>query len=448
MPLLDKVVIANRGEIALRILRACKELRIKTVAVHSSADADLMHVRLADESVCIGPAPSTESYLNIPAIISAAEITDAVGIHPGYGFLAENADFAEQVENSGFTFIGPTAEVIRLMGDKVSAIEAMKKTGVPTVPGSDGPLDDDSERTLEIARKIGYPVIVKAAAGGGGRGMRVVQSEAALLNSVYVTQSEAAAAFGSDKVYIEKFLTNPRHVEVQVLADGQGGAIHLGDRDCSLQRRHQKVLEEAPAPGIPQEARDQVTKACVDACIEIGYRGAGTFEFLYENGGFYFIEMNTRVQVEHPVTEMISGFDIVKEQLRIASGMPLSVKQSDISFKGHSFECRINAEDPKTFLPSPGHVSHFHAPGGNGIRVDSHLYGGYTVPPFYDSLIAKIISYGEDRETALRRMRQALDELVVEGIRTNADLHRDLVRDSEFRKGGVSIHYLETRLNE
>jgi acetyl-CoA carboxylase biotin carboxylase subunit len=448
MPLLDKVVIANRGEIALRILRACKELRIKTVAVHSSADADLMHVRLADESVCIGPAPSTESYLNIPAIISAAEITDAVGIHPGYGFLAENADFAEQVENSGFTFIGPTAEVIRLMGDKVSAIEAMKKTGVPTVPGSDGPLDDDSERTLEIARKIGYPVIVKAAAGGGGRGMRVVQSEAALLNSVYVTQSEAAAAFGSDKVYIEKFLTNPRHVEVQVLADGQGGAIHLGDRDCSLQRRHQKVLEEAPAPGIPQEARDQVTKACVDACIEIGYRGAGTFEFLYEDGGFYFIEMNTRVQVEHPVTEMISGFDIVKEQLRIASGMPLSVKQSDISFKGHSFECRINAEDPKTFLPSPGHVSHFHAPGGNGIRVDSHLYGGYTVPPFYDSLIAKIISYGEDRETALRRMRQALDELVVEGIRTNADLHRDLVRDSEFRKGGVSIHYLETRLNE
>jgi acetyl-CoA carboxylase biotin carboxylase subunit len=448
MPLLDKVVIANRGEIALRILRACKELRIKTVAVHSSADADLMHVRLADESVCIGPAPSTESYLNIPAIISAAEITDAVGIHPGYGFLAENADFAEQVENSGFTFIGPTAEVIRLMGDKVSAIEAMKKTGVPTVPGSDGPLDDDSERTLEIARKIGYPVIVKAAAGGRGRAMRVVQSEAALLNSVYVTQSEAAAAFGSDKVYIEKFLTNPRHVEVQVLADGQGGAIHLGDRDCSLQRRHQKVLEEAPAPGIPQEARDQVTKACVDACIEIGYRGAGTFEFLYENGGFYFIEMNTRVQVEHPVTEMISGFDIVKEQLRIASGMPLSVKQSDISFKGHSFECRINAEDPKTFLPSPGHVSHFHAPGGNGIRVDSHLYGGYTVPPFYDSLIAKIISYGEDRETALRRMRQALDELVVEGIRTNADLHRDLVRDSEFRKGGVSIHYLETRLNE
>lgn len=448
MPLLDKVVIANRGEIALRILRACKELGIKTVAVHSSADQELLHVRLADESVCIGPAPSTESYLNIPAIISAAEVTDAVGIHPGYGFLAENADFAEQVENSGFTFIGPTADTIRLMGDKVSAIDAMKKAGVPTVPGSDGPLDEDSERTLKIARDIGYPVIIKAAAGGGGRGMRVVQSEAALLNAVYVTQSEAAAAFGSDVVYIEKFLENPRHVEVQVLADGKGNAIHLGDRDCSLQRRHQKVLEEAPAPGIPQQARDAVTQSCVDACIEIGYRGAGTFEFLYEDGGFYFIEMNTRVQVEHPVTEMITGFDIVAEQLRIASDMPLSVKQSDIKFRGHAFECRINAEDPKTFLPSPGHVSHFHAPGGNGVRVDSHLYGGYTVPPFYDSLIAKIITYAEDRETALLRMRQALDELVVEGIRTNADLHRDLVRDKGFREGGVNIHYLENRLNE
>lgn len=448
MPLLDKVVIANRGEIALRVLRACKELGIKTVAVHSSADADLLHVRLADESVCIGPAPSTESYLNIPAIISAAEVTDAVGIHPGYGFLAENADFAEQVENSGFTFIGPTADTIRLMGDKVSAIEAMKKAGVPTVPGSDGPLDEDSERTLKIARDIGYPVIVKAAAGGGGRGMRVVQSEAALLNAVYVTQSEAAAAFGSDVVYIEKFLENPRHVEVQVLADGKGNAIHLGDRDCSLQRRHQKVLEEAPAPGIPQQARDDVTKSCIDACIEIGYRGAGTFEFLYEDGGFYFIEMNTRVQVEHPVTEMITGFDIVAEQLRIASGIPLSVEQSDIKFRGHAFECRINAEDPKTFLPSPGHVSHFHAPGGNGVRVDSHLYGGYSVPPFYDSLIAKIITYADDRDTALRRMRQALDELVVEGIRTNADLHRDLVRDKGFRQGEVNIHYLEKRLNE
>jgi acetyl-CoA carboxylase biotin carboxylase subunit len=448
MPMLDKVVIANRGEIALRILRACKELGIKTVAVYSQADQDLMHVKLADESVCIGPPASADSYLNIPAIISAAEVTDAVGIHPGYGFLAENADFAEQVEKSGFVFIGPTADVIRLMGDKVSAIESMKKAGVPTVPGSDGPLDEDGNRSIEIARRIGYPVIVKAAAGGGGRGMRVVQSEAALLNAVFVTQSEAAAAFGSDKVYIEKFLENPRHVEVQVLADGQGNAIHLGDRDCSLQRRHQKVLEEAPAPGIPQDAREQVAKACVDACIKIGYRGAGTFEFLYEDGGFFFIEMNTRVQVEHPVTEMITGFDIVKEQLRIASGRTLSINQADIHFSGHAFECRINAEDPKTFLPSPGTVAHFHAPGGNGVRVDSHLYGGYTVPPYYDSLIAKLITYGEDRETALRKMRQALDELVVEGIRTNADMHRDLVRDSEFRKGGVSIHYLESRLND
>ncbi|MDJ0877631.1 MAG: acetyl-CoA carboxylase biotin carboxylase subunit [Halieaceae bacterium] len=444
--MLDKVVIANRGEIALRVLRACKELGIKTVAVHSQADRELMHVKLADESVCIGPAPSTESYLNIPAIISAAEVTDAVGIHPGYGFLAENADFAEQAENSGFTFIGPSADVIRLMGDKVSAIEAMKAAGVPTVPGSDGPLDDDSERTVEIARRIGYPVIIKAAAGGGGRGMRVVQSEAALLNAVYVTQSEAAAAFGSDKVYIEKFLENPRHVEVQVLSDSHGNAIHLGDRDCSLQRRHQKVLEEAPAPGIPQEAREEVYAACTNACKEIGYCGAGTFEFLYEDGGFYFIEMNTRVQVEHPVSEMITGIDIVKEQIRVASGMPLSFAQEDVTFEGHAFECRINAEDPRTFMPSPGHVSHFHAPGGNGIRVDSHLYGGYSVPPHYDSLIAKIISYGETREVALARMRQALEELVVEGIRTNADLHRDLVRDAAFARGGVSIHYLEKKL--
>jgi acetyl-CoA carboxylase biotin carboxylase subunit len=446
MPLLDKVVIANRGEIALRILRACKELGIKTVAVHSSADRDLLHVRLADESVCIGPAPSTASYLNIPAIISAAEITDAVGIHPGYGFLAENADFAEQVEKSGYVFIGPTASVIRLMGDKVSAIQAMKEAGVPTVPGSDGPLDEDNERTLAIARRIGYPVIVKAAAGGGGRGMRVVHAEAALLNAVYVTQSEAAAAFGSDVVYLEKFLENPRHVEIQVLADGQGHAIHLGDRDCSMQRRHQKVIEEAPAPGIPQHARDQVTKSCVDACINIGYRGAGTFEFLYEDESFYFIEMNTRVQVEHPVTEMITGVDIVAEQLRIASGLPLSFTQEDIKFRGHAFECRINAEDPKTFLPSPGKVTHFHPPGGIGVRVDSHLYGGYTVPPHYDSLVAKIISFGEDREIALRRMKQALDELVIEGIRTNTPLHQDLVRDEAFRKGGVNIHYLEGRL--
>ena len=446
MPLLDKVVIANRGEIALRILRACKELGIKTVAVHSQADASLLHVRLADESVCIGPAASSESYLNIPAIISAAEVTDAVGIHPGYGFLAENADFAEQVEKSGFVFIGPRADTIRLMGDKVSAIQAMKRAGVPTVPGSDGPLDDNHERSMEIARGIGYPVIIKAAAGGGGRGMRVVHTEAALANSIQLTQSEAAAAFGSDVVYLEKFLQRPRHVEIQVIADGQGHAIHLGDRDCSLQRRHQKVLEEAPAPDIPQDVREGVYKACVDACIAIDYRGAGTFEFLYEDGGFYFIEMNTRVQVEHPVTEMISGMDIVKEQLRIASGMPLSVSQEDIKLSGHSFECRINAEDARTFMPSPGKVTHFHAPGGNGIRVDSHLYGGYSVPPHYDSLIAKLITYGEDRETALNRMRQALDELVIEGIKTNADLHRDLVRDSEFRKGGVSIHYLEKKL--
>ena len=448
MPILEKVLIANRGEIALRVLRACKELDIQTVAVHSKADRELKHVLLADEAVCIGPAASSESYLNVPAIISAAEVTQASAIHPGYGFLAENADFAEQVEKSGFIFIGPTADTIRLMGDKVSAIQAMKKAGVPTVPGSDGPLNDDEQRTLEIARRIGYPVIVKAAAGGGGRGMRVVHNEAVLISSVQVTQSEAAAAFGSEVVYLEKFLQNPRHVEIQVLADGQGNAVHLGDRDCSLQRRHQKVLEEAPAPGIPDEVRDAVADSCIKACIEIGYRGAGTFEFLYEDGGFYFIEMNTRVQVEHPVTEMITGIDIVREQLRIAAGIPLSIQQSDVTFRGHSFECRINAEDPQNFLPSPGKVTTFHAPGGLGVRVDSHLYDGYTVPPFYDSLIAKIITYADDRETALARMRQALDELVVEGIRTNTPLHRDLIRDSAFRAGGVSIHYLESKLED
>ena len=448
MPTLDKVLIANRGEIALRILRACKELEIRTIAVYSKADRELMHVRLADESVCIGPPSSKDSYLNVPAIISAAEVTNATAIHPGYGFLAENADFAEQVDKSGYVFIGPTADTIRLMGDKVSAIECMKKAGVPTVPGSDGPLTDDSERTLEIARRIGYPVIVKAAAGGGGKGMRVVHNEAALLASVQITQTEAGAAFGSDVVYLEKYLQKPRHVEIQVLADGQGNAIHLGDRDCSLQRRHQKVLEEAPAPGIPDDIRNQVAEACVNACIEIGYRGAGTFEFLYEDGGFYFIEMNTRVQVEHPVTEMITGIDIVKEQLRIASGLPLSISQQDVVFTGHAFECRINAEDPKSFLPSPGKVTTFHPPGGPGIRVDSHLYDGYTVPPFYDSLIGKIISYGENRQVALARMRQALEELVVEGIRTNAPLHRDLVRDRAFAAGGVSIHYLESKLEE
>ncbi len=448
MPTLEKVLIANRGEIALRILRACKELDIRTVAVHSQADRELMHVRLADESVCIGPPASTASYLNVPAIISAAEVTNATAIHPGYGFLAENADFAEQVEKSGYIFVGPTADTIRLMGDKVSAIDAMIKAGVPTVPGSNGPLTEDTQRTLEIARNIGYPVIVKAAAGGGGRGMRVVHNEAALLNSVQVTQSEAAAAFGSDVVYLEKFLQKPRHVEIQVLADGQGHAVHLGDRDCSLQRRHQKVLEEAPAPGIPEDVRNAVAESCVNACIEIGYRGAGTFEFLYEDGGFYFIEMNTRVQVEHPVTEMITGIDIVKEQLRIASGLPLSIQQSDVRLSGHAFECRINAEDAKTFLPSPGKVTTFHAPGGPGIRVDSHVYDGYTVPPFYDSLIGKIISYGENRRVALARMRGALDELVVEGIRTNSALHRDLVRDKAFQSGGVSIHYLESKLED
>jgi acetyl-CoA carboxylase biotin carboxylase subunit len=446
MPLLEKVLIANRGEIALRILRACKELEIPTVAVHSKADRELKHVLLADEAVCIGPALSAESYLNVPAIISAAEVTRATAIHPGYGFLAENADFADQVEKSGFTFIGPKADTIRLMGDKVSAIQAMKLAGVPTVPGSDGPLTEDTTLSLEVAQRIGYPVIIKAAAGGGGRGMRVVHTAEALLSSIKLTQAEAAAAFGSDVVYLEKFLQTPRHVEIQILADGQGNAIHLGDRDCSLQRRHQKVIEEAPAPAIPQEARDAVAQSCIKACIEIGYRGAGTFEFLYEEEGFYFIEMNTRVQVEHPVTEMITGVDIVQEQLRIASGLPLSLKQSEVQFRGHAFECRINAEDSKTFMPCPGMVTTFHAPGGPGVRVDSHLYDGYTIPPYYDSLIAKIISYGENRDIALARMRVALDELVVEGIRTNTPLHRDLVRDEAFKAGGVSIHYLERKL--
>ena len=446
MPILEKVLIANRGEIALRILRACKELEIQTVAVHSKADRELKHVLLADEAVCIGPASSAESYLNVPAIISAAEVTRATAIHPGYGFLAENADFADQVEKSGFIFIGPTADTIRLMGDKVSAIQAMKQAGVPTVPGSDGPLTEDTAHSLEVAQRIGYPVIIKAAAGGGGRGMRVVHSAEGLLSSIQLTQAEAAAAFGSDVVYLEKFLQTPRHVEIQVLADGQGNAIHLGDRDCSLQRRHQKVMEEAPAPAIPQDARDAVAQSCVKACIDIGYRGAGTFEFLYEGGDFYFIEMNTRVQVEHPVTEMITGVDIVQEQLRIASGLPLSLKQSEVQFRGHAFECRINAEDAKTFMPCPGMVTTFHAPGGPGVRVDSHLYDGYTVPPYYDSLSAKIISYGENRDIALARMRVALDELVVEGIRTNTPLHRDLVRDAAFKAGGVSIHYLESKL--
>ena len=444
--MLEKVLIANRGEIALRILRACKELGIKTVAVHSTADRELMHLSLADEAVCIGPAPAAQSYLHIPAIIAAAEVTGAVGIHPGYGFLAENADFAEQVERSGFTFIGPSAEVIRLMGDKVSAKDAMKKAGVPTVPGSDGPLPEDEETALAIAREVGYPVIIKAAGGGGGRGMRVVHHEEDLIKSAKLTRTEAGAAFGNSMVYLEKFLTNPRHVEVQVLSDGQGNAIHLGDRDCSLQRRHQKVLEEAPAPGIDEKARAEVLERCVRACVEIGYRGAGTFEFLYENGRFYFIEMNTRVQVEHPVSEMVTGIDIVKEMLSIASGNKLSIKQEDVVIRGHALECRINAEDPKTFMPSPGKVKHFHAPGGNGVRVDSHLYSGYAVPPNYDSLVGKIITYGKDRDEAMARMRNALDELIVDGIKTNTELHKELVRDKEFCKGGVNIHYLEKKL--
>lgn len=445
--MLEKVLIANRGEIALRILRACKELGIKTVAVHSSADRDLMHVRLADESVCIGPASPAKSYLNVPAIISATEVTDAVAIHPGYGFLSENADFADQVERSGFVFIGPRAETIRLMGDKVSAIKAMIAAGVPTVPGSDGPLDGDSERTLSIAKRIGYPVIIKASAGGGGRGMRVVQGEAALLKAIYVTQSEAKAAFGNDTVYLEKFLENPRHVEIQVLGDGQGNALYLGDRDCSMQRRHQKVLEEAPAPGIPDEVRQQVAETCIKACKQMNYRGAGTLEFLYQDQQFYFIEMNTRVQVEHPVTEMVTGIDIVKEQLKIASGLPMTIRQEDVKLTGHAFECRINAEDPVSFLPCPGKITLFHAPGGNGVRVDSHIYSGYTVPPFYDSLIAKLITYGADRDEALVRMQNALDEILIDGIRTNIPLQKDILRDPNFRKGGVNIHYLEHMLN-
>jgi acetyl-CoA carboxylase biotin carboxylase subunit len=442
----DKVLIANRGEIALRVLRACKELGIKTVAVHSKIDSNLKHVRLADESVCIGPNPSPQSYLNVPAIISAMEITDSVAVHPGYGFLAENADFAEQVQKSGFTFIGPDPETIRTMGDKVEAIAAMRKAGVPTVPGSDGPLPEDKAECMAIAQRIGYPIIIKAAAGGGGRGMRVVHTEAALINAIQLTKAEAGSVFGDDCVYMEKFLLNPRHVEVQVLSDGQGNAIHLGDRDCSLQRRHQKVLEEAPAPGIPDDIRNDCAMACVQACIDIGYKGAGTFEFLYEDGGFYFIEMNTRIQVEHPVSEMVTGIDLIKEQIRVCAGEKLSITQDDVKIKGHSFECRINAEDPVTFMPCPGKIDTFHAPGGLGIRVDSHIYSGYTVPPTYDSMIAKIISYGDTREEALTRMRNALDEIVISGIRTNIPLQKDLVRDTAFAEGGVNIHYLEKKL--
>ena len=444
--MLEKVLIANRGEIALRILRSCKELGIKTVAVHSKVDANLKHVLLADESICIGPNSSTQSYLNVPAIISAMEISNSQAVHPGYGFLAENADFAEKVEKSGFIFIGPSASVIRTMGDKVAAIASMIKAGVPTVPGSNGPLNSNSNRSKKIGAKVGYPVIIKAAAGGGGRGMRVVRSEGELSDAIQLTKAEAKAAFGDDTVYMEKFLEDPRHVEVQVIADGQGNAVHLGDRDCSLQRRHQKVIEEAPAPNIPKAARDAVLKACVEACIKIDYRGAGTFEFLYEKGEFFFIEMNTRIQVEHPVTEMITGIDIVKEQLLIAGGEKLSMRQEDVAIRGHAFECRINAEDSSTFMPSPGKITAYHAPGGNGVRVDSHIYTGYTVPPYYDSLIGKIITRGKDRGGALSRMANALDELHIEGIKTNINLQKDLVSDKEFSKGGVNIHYLEKKL--
>lgn len=441
--MLDKVVIANRGEIALRILRACRELRIKTVAVYSSADRDLMHVRLADESVCIGPPAATDSYLNIPAIISAAEITDAVAIHPGYGFLAENADFAERVEQSGFIFIGPEANTIRIMGDKVAAINTIKQFGVPCVPGSNGALSDDNETNMTLARDIGYPVIIKASGGGGGKGMRVVRSEAALLNAISFARSEAKSNFNNSMVYMEKFLETPRHIEIQVLGDGQGNAIHLGERDCSMQRRHQKIIEEAPAPGISEEQRNHIGGLCVKVCQEIKYRGAGTFEFLYENGHFYFIEMNTRVQVEHPVTEMITGIDIVQAQLRIANGEKLWLKQEDIKIKGHAFECRINAEDPYTFAPSPGTINHFHAPGGLGIRVDSHIYSSYKVPPYYDSLLAKIISFGDDRKIAHARMQNALEETVVDGIKTTIPLQQDIFRDANFAQGGTNIHYLE-----
>ena len=442
----EKILIANRGEIALRIQRACRELGIKTVVVHSEVDTEAKYVKLADESVCIGPAASRDSYLNIPAIISAAEVTDAEAIHPGYGFLSENADFAERVEKSGFVFIGPRADSIRLMGDKVSAKDAMKKAGVPVVAGSDGALPEDAREIVKIARSVGYPVIIKASGGGGGRGMRVVHTEAALVNAVNTTRQEAGTAFGNPAVYLEKFLENPRHVEIQVLADEHRNAIHLGERDCSMQRRHQKVVEEAPAPGITRRLIDKIGARCADACRKIGYRGAGTFEFLYENGEFYFIEMNTRVQVEHPVTELITGYDIVQQQIRIAFGERLSIRQRDVSPRGHAIECRINAEDPFKFTPSPGRITAWHPPGGPGIRVDSHVYAGCVIPPNYDSLIAKVIAYADTREQAIARMRVALSEMVVEGIQTNLALHRELMTDARFIAGGTSIHYLEQRL--
>jgi acetyl-CoA carboxylase biotin carboxylase subunit len=446
--MLKKVVIANRGEIALRILRACKELGIKTVAVHSTSDRNLKHVLLADETICIGKASALDSYLNIPRLITAAEVTNADAIHPGYGFLAENADFAEQVEDSGFAFIGPVAASIRLMGDKVSAIAAMKAAGVPCVPGSDGPLTDDEAASIAHGRRIGYPVIIKASGGGGGRGMRVVRNESDLIESIALTKTEAKNTFNNDMVYMEKFLENPRHVEIQILADGQGSAIHLAERDCSMQRRHQKVVEEAPAPGITEELRAQIGARCCNACNEINYRGAGTFEFLFEDGEFYFIEMNTRIQVEHPVTEMITGVDLIKEQLRIASGQKLTIKQEDIKVTGHAIECRINAEDPRTFIPSPGKITRFHPAGGNGVRWDSHIYTDYSVPPHYDSMIGKLITFGETREVAIARMKNALDELVIDGIKTNIALQEDIMNDAGFAKGGANIHYLEKKLAE
>lgn len=446
--MLNKIVIANRGEIALRILRACKELGIKTVAVHSQVDNDLMHVRLADETVCIGPNNASLSYLNIPAIISAAEITDAVAIHPGYGFLAENAAFAESVEQSGFCFIGPTPQTIQLMGDKISAISTMREVGIPCVPGSDGPLGNSQQTNLKLAKKIGYPVIIKATGGGGGRGLRVVHSESNLLNAISLTQGEAQVAFGNNVVYMEKFLKTPRHIEFQIIGDGKGKAIHLGERDCSVQRHHQKVIEEAPAIGISPKIRQEMGNKVVKACQKMKYRGVGTFEFLYENKEFYFIEMNTRVQVEHPITEMITNIDIIKEQILIASGEPLRYQQKDIEINGHAIECRINAEDPKSFLPSPGNISIYHPPGGPGIRVDTHIYSSYTVPPYYDSMIAKLISYGETRSIALAKMRNALEEMIIEGIKTNIPLHQDILSDPNFIAGGTDIHYLENKLRE
>jgi len=442
----EKILIANRGEVALRIQRACRELGIRTVVVHSEADTEAKYVKLADESVCIGPAPAAASYLNIPAIISAAEVTDAQAIHPGYGFLAENADFAEKVEASGFVFIGARPENIRVIGDKVSAKQAMLKAGVPVVPGSEGALPEQGAEVVKLARRIGYPIIIKAAGGGGGRGMRVVHTEAALLNAVSMTRTEAQAAFGNPTLYLEKFLEHPRHIEFQVLADEHKNAVFLGERDCSMQRRHQKIIEEAPAPELAPKLRDKIGERCADACRKIGYRGAGTFEFLYEDGEFFFIEMNTRIQVEHPVTEMITGIDLVQEQIRIAAGEKLRLRQKDVRVQGHAIECRINAEDPYLFMPSPGRITSYHPPGGPGIRVDSHIYAGYSVPPYYDSLIGKVIAYGASRDQAIRRMRIALSEMVVEGIRTNIPLHLELLHDSRFLRGGTSIHYLEQKL--